>query len=186
MPSAADLLPLLLHVARASELRRQPMVRDKLLVLAGAAAAEAGMPAVAAYCRQRVLASNPGHLAGHYPNFEAALADERFRKFHAQLAKAHSREKLEHILESLGIEWAGERALYYSDEEYAAAILGMRLDVLREALLAPAPPAAAPIAPSAAAAPARRVNVRWLVAVATALALAGCVWLARRLFRAAE
>lgn len=166
MAAALDLLPLYLHVARASELRRQPLVCDKLLVLAGAAATEAGMPAIAALCRQRVLANNPGHLLRHYATFDAALADERFVKFHAQLALAHPREKLEHILAQLGVAWEGERDLYYTDEEYAAALLGRRPEDAR------VPPDRSPSPAPIASADQRQTALRRTVAIA-ALVIAG-------------
>ena len=180
MAAALDLLPLYLHVARASELRRQPLVRDKLLVLAGAAATEAGLPSIAALCRQRVLANNPGHLLRRHPTFAAALADERFAKFHAQLAIAHPREKLEHILTQLGVAWERERDLYYTDEEYATALLGKRPEDSGStaASVTKEPPETTP------AAPRRRAHVVWAIIMIAlmigGLGLAYGLYIARR------
>jgi len=124
MASDQDLLPLYLHLARASERRRQPLVSDKFLVLAGVAAAEQGLDGVAANCRARILSHNPGHLVRRYPTVAAALADTRFQGFFQQVARQYTRERVEHIGQSLGIDLAGERATYYSLDEYATAILG--------------------------------------------------------------
>ena len=38
--------------------------------------------------------------------------------------------KAEQLMQSLRIEWESERAAYYSDEEYAAALLGLTVDDL--------------------------------------------------------
>ena len=123
MPQADQMLGTYLHLARASALRRRPMVRDKLLVLAGVIAAELGMSDVAASCRAKVLAHNPRHLVRRWPTLAEALADERFEPYLKQLRRRYTPEKAEHMLSSLGIELARERALYLSDEEYAAALL---------------------------------------------------------------
>jgi hypothetical protein len=130
MATAHEPLGMYLHLARASQQRRRPMVRDKMLVLAGAVAAERGLAQVAACCRERVLGHNAGHLIGQYPTFAAALEDERFQTFLRKLRRDFSLEKAEHILSSLGIELAGERETYYTDHEYAASLLGLTTEEL--------------------------------------------------------
>jgi hypothetical protein len=117
-------LPLYLHLARASQQRNRPWVRDKLLVLAGATAAEKGLDLIAAFCRREVLANNPRHLIGHHPTVAAALEDERFQGYLAQLRRRYTRERAEHMLDSLGIDMAHEREAYFSLYEYAASLLG--------------------------------------------------------------
>ncbi len=47
MPETCDELALYLHLARASEVRRRPLVRDKLLMLAGKTALEMRLEPVA-------------------------------------------------------------------------------------------------------------------------------------------
>jgi hypothetical protein len=123
MTSTDRVLGMYLHLARASQLRRQPMVHDRMLVLAGVAAAEMGLADVAAECRQRVLAHNHQHLLRDWPTLDAALADERFQAYVRQLRRRYSPEKAEHLLQSLGVEWVNERAAYYTDQEYATALL---------------------------------------------------------------
>jgi hypothetical protein len=123
MPSTDRVLGMYLHLARASQLRRQPMVHDRMLVLAGVTAAEMGLAGVSAKCRERVLAHNHQHLLRDWPTMDAALEDSRFQTFVRQLRRRYSPEKAEHLLQSLGVEWVNERAAYYTDEEYATALL---------------------------------------------------------------
>jgi hypothetical protein len=127
-----ETLGLYLHLARASELRRRLPVRDRLLVLAAAIATEQGLARVAAYCRHRVLEHNPKHLLQQWTTMAEALRDEDFRHFLARLQRRYPPEKAETMLESLGIETGNERAAYYSDEEYAAALLGVSPQRLSE------------------------------------------------------
>ena len=119
-----------LHLARASNLRRQPMVRDKLLVLAGVHAQEMGLEQISALCRHRILGNNAQHLVRQWPTLTAALADERFQSYLKQLKRRYSGEKIEHMLDSLGIELGREREAYFSDVEYAAALLDTKPEVI--------------------------------------------------------
>jgi hypothetical protein len=127
-----------LHLARASHLRLQPMVRDKLLVLAGVEAESIGLASISALCRHKILAHNPRHLLGNWPTLAAALVDERFQTYLKQLKRRYSPEKAEHMLDSLGIELGRERQLYASDLEYAAALLDTEPEAIA-GLLALAP-----------------------------------------------
>lgn len=117
-------LPLYLHLARAAELRRKFLVRDKLLVLCAVLAVERDLGPVAAYCRRKVLAHNPGHMLGRFLSVEEALDDPAFLQLLAQLKRAYPREKAEHMLASLGINLAKESETYFSEQEYAAVLLG--------------------------------------------------------------
>lgn len=181
MSTAHEPLGMYLHLARASQQRRRPLVRDKMLVLAGSVAAQRGLQQVAACCRQRVLDHNPGHLIGQYATFAAALEDERFQTFLRKLRRDFTLEKAEHMLDSLGIQLAGERDTYYTDHEYAASLLGVSTEDLArrfgaECVLTPQTAAAAPIAAPAVAAPVGRVSARsslviMVVALAVLLAL---------------
>ena len=124
MATTCDPLILYLHLARAAELRRRPLARDKLLVMASVAAMEDGLEPVAAFCRARILEHNPAHLLRKFPDFGEALANERFRAFLARVERDYSRERAEHMLESLGIELGREQEVYQDANEYAAALLG--------------------------------------------------------------
>jgi len=173
MTSTDRTLGMYLHLARASQLRRQPLVHDRMLVLAGVAAAEMGLSEISAECRSRVLAHNHQHLIGNWPTLDLALEDDRFQAYIRQLRRRYSPEKAEHLLQSLGVEWVNERAAYYTDQEYATALL-----------------AATPATPPGNRAPAtdtlddlssRTWPTRWLLAIVAALvvcgAIAAVVWL---------
>jgi hypothetical protein len=123
MPTADRVLGMYLHLARASTLRRQPLVRDRMLVLAGVTAAEMGLADISAACRRRVLAHNAQHMLRNWDTVGDALGDPRFLTYLRGLRRRCSPEKAEHLLHTLGVEWANERGAYYSDEEYAAALL---------------------------------------------------------------
>jgi hypothetical protein len=126
-------LGLYLHLAQASLRRGRPLVRDRMLVLAGVAAANMRLEPVAAYCRQTILRHNPQHLIGRWTSLAEALIDEEFLAFLKQVRRKYPPEKAERMLDSLGLEMACERAAYYSDLEYAAAILGISTGELEKA-----------------------------------------------------
>ena len=123
MAEPAQSLAVYLHLARASDLRRQPLVTDKLLVLAGTVALELAFVDIADQCHAAVLQRNPQHLIRHWPSLTEAIAASRFQAFLKQLRRQYSHEKAEHMLGSLGIEMARERDLYANDHEYASALL---------------------------------------------------------------
>jgi hypothetical protein len=130
MPDTVETLAIYLHLARASELRRRPHVRDRLLVVAAVAATKTGLSRIAAFCRQRILEHNPQHILRRWPTVAVALRDPEFQKFLTHLEKRYSREQAEGLLESLGIELGRERDAYFTDEEYTASIAGVSLDKL--------------------------------------------------------
>ena len=120
-----ELLGMYLHLARAAENRRQPLVRDRVLLLAAVIAAQIDLAPIAAACRELILAHNPGHLVGRWPSIGAALGEEDFQALVSQLSTRYGPERVERLVEQLGIERAGERAVYASDGEFAAALLGL-------------------------------------------------------------
>lgn len=130
MASADRMLGVYLHLARASHLRRQPMIRDKLLILSGVQAQEMGLEPISALCRHKILAHNARHLVGQWPTLASALSADEFQSYLKQLGRRYSPEKCEHILHSLGIELGREREAYYSDLEYAAALLDTKPDLI--------------------------------------------------------
>lgn len=125
-------LGLYLHLARASQHRRRPMVRDRILVLAGTIAVQLNLWQVSAYCRHLILQNNPRHLLRHWSTIADALKDDEFQGHLKQLQRRYPRERAEQMLASLGVEMARERDAYYSDLEYAAAILGTTPEQLDE------------------------------------------------------
>jgi hypothetical protein len=87
---------------------------------------------VAAFCRHAVLEHNPAHMVRRWSTLAEALDDEDFLHFLKQLWRRYPPEKAERMLDSLGIDMARERETYYSDDEYAAALLGTTPELLRE------------------------------------------------------
>jgi hypothetical protein len=134
MADAEAMLGVYLHLARASNLRRQPMIRDKLLILAGVQAQEMGLDTISALCRHKILTHNGRHLVGQWPTLATALADDEFQSYLKQLRRRYSPEKTEHMLHSLGIELGRERDAYYSDLEYAASLLDTKPDLIASIL----------------------------------------------------
>jgi len=92
------------RLAEVSRRKRQPLGRDKLLVLAAAAACRAGWPEVAQRCRELVLEHNPAHLIGKTATVADALRSEEF----VPLLKQHERlcgyERAEFLVNDLGLE----------------------------------------------------------------------------------
>lgn len=125
MSQPIDILALYLHLATASEKRRRPHVRDRLLVIAASIAARCDMPRIAQYCRSKILEHNPHHLIGRWDTVEAALEDSDFLHLLRSVQRRYPQERAERLLETLGIERGAERQAYYSDEEFAASLLGI-------------------------------------------------------------
>lgn len=123
MNNGDDILLMYLELARAARLRNRPWDRDKLLLLAGAAAAERGRHAIAALCKQQILAHNAAHLVGQYGKLADALSDERFARYLRQLRRKYATERCEHMLASLGIDRDERRAKFADLDDYAAATL---------------------------------------------------------------
>lgn len=130
MVDVVDKLAAYLHLARASGLRRRPHVRDRFLVLSAATATRAGLPRIAAYCRQEVLGHNPRHLVRRWDTLAIAMRDPEFIQFLSQLEQRYPFETAEEMLRKLAIDRAREREVYFSDEEYAAGLLGFSLEQL--------------------------------------------------------
>ncbi|MFO7906231.1 MAG: hypothetical protein ACQESR_28360 [Planctomycetota bacterium] len=132
MSTSVHILSVYLHLAAASQRRRRPHARDRLLLIAGSVAARMGLELVAANCRHRVLEHNPNHLIRRWETIGEALRDEEFLCLLKQLQRRYPQEKAERMLQTLNIELANERAAYYTDLEYAAALMGTTPQQLQE------------------------------------------------------
>jgi hypothetical protein len=132
MSEPIEILGLYLHLAAASERRQRPHVRDRLLVIAAMIAAKMELRRISAYCRQKILSHNPRHLIGRWPQVEDAIEDPDFQHLLRSLQRRYPQERAERLLANLGIERGREREAYYSDEEYAASLLGSTPDQLRQ------------------------------------------------------
>jgi hypothetical protein len=98
-----------LRLADISERKHQPIGRDKLLVLAAAAACRAGWPDVAGYCRDLVLKHNPAHLIGNFATVSDALRSDEFLPLLKQHERLCGYERAEFLAKNLCLE-AGTRA----------------------------------------------------------------------------
>ena len=132
MSEPVDILGLYLHLARASERRKRPHVRDRLFVISAFISARMGLPRIAAYCRQRILEHNPRHIIGRWDRVDDAIDQPDFQHVLRTVQRRYPQEKAEKMLDTLGVERGREREAYYTDEEYAAALLGVTLEELKQ------------------------------------------------------
>jgi len=132
MSEPIDILALYLHLAQASEKRRRPHVRDRLLVVAAANAARMQLFRISRYCRRKILQHNPRHVIGRWESVAEALEDADFLSVLRSIQRRYPQEKAERLLANLGIERGRERDAYYDAEEYAAALLGTTLGELEQ------------------------------------------------------
>ena len=132
MDNNIELLGMYLHLARASKIRQQFHIRDKLLIIAGMISVHLQLPIVAAYCRYQVLTHNAQHLVRRWQDFEQALQQEEFHSLLKQIQRRFPQEKAERMLVTLGIEMGQEWETYYSAEEYAASLLDTNTDQMQE------------------------------------------------------
>ncbi|RPI85037.1 MAG: hypothetical protein EHM42_07040 [Planctomycetaceae bacterium] len=91
------------QLAELSQSRGQLLPRDRFLLIAGAAALNAGYPAVAQRCRELILAHNPAHLAGRFATLAEAIRDDDFQKLLERTERNCPFEKAEHLLAGLEI-----------------------------------------------------------------------------------
>jgi hypothetical protein len=124
MRQPIDVLADYLNLARAARQRRQPLVRDRALLLAGVIAAQIELEPVAAACREEILAHNGRHMVGRWPTMWEALEEEDFQTLVSQLSTRYGPERVERMVEQLEIDDRFERAGFASDGEFAAALLG--------------------------------------------------------------
>src|ERR1700722_8969465 len=90
-------------LAQVSQQKHQLIGRDKLLVLAAAAACRAGWLEVGERCRQLVLEHNPAHRIGSYPTAADALRSADFAPLLAQLERLCGYERAEFLVTELGM-----------------------------------------------------------------------------------
>ncbi len=132
MQYSIDQLSLYLHLARLAGKRRQMSDRNRFLVLAAVQAARGQLTEIAAYCRHLILETNPGHMFRRWDAVSDALDDEDFQHLFKQVSRRFPIEKSESILNQAGIDRSNERATYYSDAEYAASIMGVEFEWLKD------------------------------------------------------
>ena len=89
------------QLAAESHRKKQPLVRDRFLLLGGVEACRAGWLDVADLCREKIAASNPAHQVGHFPTMADALRDEDFQNVVAHWERWCPFEKAEAMLRKL-------------------------------------------------------------------------------------
>ena len=112
-----------LKLAELSRRKQNELGGDKLLVLAGAAACEAGCLSVAERCREVLVHHQPRHQLARYASFAEALRSEEFAALLKRLRKLCSFEQAEF----LACEWklADEADAELSAAEFEAAAMKM-------------------------------------------------------------
>src|SRR6187399_820161 len=99
MRQPIDVLADYLNLARAAARRRQPLVRDRALLLAGVIAAQIELAPIAAACREKILTHNARHLVRRWPTIGAALVDEEFQTLVNQLSTRYGPERVEQMVD---------------------------------------------------------------------------------------
>jgi hypothetical protein len=92
------------RLADVSQRKQQLIGRDKLLVLAAAAACRAGWIDVGQRCRELVLEHNPAHLIGTFPTAADAVRSSEFTPLLNQLERMCGYERAEFLVSELGLE----------------------------------------------------------------------------------
>jgi hypothetical protein len=128
MSEPIDLLATYLYLAKSAWKRLRMLDRDRLLVISGFIASEMKLQRISGHCRSLILDNNPGHMIRRWTDFKSALADTDFLHFLKQVQRRFPQEKAEVMLANLGIDRANERDLYFTDEEYVAAVIGLPLE----------------------------------------------------------
>jgi hypothetical protein len=96
------------RLADVSQRKQQLIGRDKLLVLAAAAACRAGWIDVGQRCRELVLDHNPAHLIGTYPTAADAVRSSDFTPLLNRLERMCGYERAEFLVSELGLEAQSE------------------------------------------------------------------------------
>ena len=109
-----------LKLAELSQRKQNVLGCDKLLVLAGAAACEAGCLPVAERCREILLQHQPRHQLARYASFADALRSEEFAPLLKRLRKLCSFEQAEFLAQQWNMADGAEAELSPSETEAAA------------------------------------------------------------------
>lgn len=119
-------------LADLSHRRKQWLGRDRLLLLAGAAATRSGCLKVAERCHSLITERSKRHLLNRFETFPEALRDEEFQQFLKQAEKQLSLEQAEQLLEMQSLSWQQIEEEEVSLESWALAKLPKLREGLRE------------------------------------------------------
>jgi len=106
--------------------------RDRALVIAGTCAALMQMKSIEAFCRAMILQNNRGHMIGKWPSFSEAIEDGDYQTLLRQVRKKMSEERAHEMLEEMEYECQVRKEQCRTNEEFAAAVLGVDVEWIRE------------------------------------------------------
>ena len=106
--------------------------RDKALVIGGACASMMQMKAIEKFCRSVILQRNHGHMLKRWETITEALEYEDFHLLLKQIKKKLPEERAEEILEEFDYRCAVRKSDHTSNESFAAAVLGLEFEWLKE------------------------------------------------------
>jgi hypothetical protein len=121
-------------LARVSEGRARPFVRDKLLLVAASLATRGLLPKTAAACRYLILSHNPQHAVSRYDTMEQALRDTEFQPLLKRAEQQYPTEHAEVLLLKLGIDLDDVRRAHPQARECLAFLLQIPPDNLDDCL----------------------------------------------------
>ncbi len=127
-----DEMILFLRLAQAFRNRLQMPDRDRALVLAGSYGALLRMSPISAFCKQLILQNNHGHMVRKWSTFEDAIEDSDFVYFLKQVRRRIPIERAETLLMEYGYCCDVQRSDCDTDVGYAAAVMGVDDQWLRE------------------------------------------------------
>ena len=125
MTAPIDLLASYLRLAQAAKHRKQPLVCDRVLLLAAVIAAQIDLAPIAAACRDRILGHNSRHLISRWPTITEALDQEAFQTLVNQLSTRYGPERVERMVEQLEVDQTMSRSNYSRDGEFAASLMDL-------------------------------------------------------------
>lgn len=125
-------LILFLRLSQAFKKRRQMSDRDRALVIGGTCAALMQMKSIASFCRAMILQNNRGHMIGKWETFSDAIEDGDFQTLLRQVRKKLPEDKAHELLEELEYECEVRKESCKTNEEFAAAVLGVDVEWLSE------------------------------------------------------
>ena len=109
-----------LRLAELSQRKQNALGCDKLLVLAGAAACEAGCLPVAERCREVLVHHQPRHQLARYASFADALRSDEFTPLLKRLRKLCSFEQAEFLAQDRTLVDEGDAELTAAEFEAVA------------------------------------------------------------------
>lgn len=106
--------------------------RDRALVIAGTCAALMQMKSIESFCRALILQNNRGHMIGKWESFSDAIEDGDYQLLLRKVRQKLSEDKARELLTELEYDCQVRKEHCKTNEEFAAAVLGVDVDWLSE------------------------------------------------------